>query len=296
MIQLDMIDLHTHTDYSDGRQSLAELLQKAESQNLEYLSITDHNTVDAYAELNDPKVRNLFSGKIIPGIEVEFSYKDTHNEFLGYGFDIDKISQVEWFTIEFRKATELKYVRDLYNIFNRLGFSLPSDEEIVKAVEDKGSARPLLIKTLESTENIAHAKEALGIQDANDFRKWRHKHVLRPGSKYEVERPKTPDIVEASKIIRDAGGLVFMAHIFRTGDRAFEMLDYAVENKLIDEIEAYYHDMSVAHTQEQIEQLLEYAKKHGLLVSGGSDCHRVENPLATIPIDQVGFVRKVATI
>ncbi len=68
------IDLHTHTTHSDGQQSVAELLQKAENAKLDYLSITDHDTISAYKELEDPKIRSLFSGKIINGIEIIFEH------------------------------------------------------------------------------------------------------------------------------------------------------------------------------------------------------------------------------
>ena len=46
-----MVDLHTHTTYSDGASSLELLLKEAEENNVTVLSITDHDTVDAYHEL-----------------------------------------------------------------------------------------------------------------------------------------------------------------------------------------------------------------------------------------------------
>lgn len=46
-----MIDLHLHTNHSDGTDSVEELLENAEKQKLEIISITDHNSVGAYFEL-----------------------------------------------------------------------------------------------------------------------------------------------------------------------------------------------------------------------------------------------------
>ena len=61
-----MIDLHMHTNHSDGTDSVEELLKNAEKQNLELISITDHDQVSAYYELEEnPSLRNLFSGKIM---------------------------------------------------------------------------------------------------------------------------------------------------------------------------------------------------------------------------------------
>ena len=56
-----MIDIHTHTTYSDGSFSVRELLEEAERTGLSLLSITDHNTIQAYQELDNSDIRNLFS-------------------------------------------------------------------------------------------------------------------------------------------------------------------------------------------------------------------------------------------
>ena len=46
-----MIDLHMHTTYSDGTESCTTVLKKCQEKNLNYISITDHNTALAYKEL-----------------------------------------------------------------------------------------------------------------------------------------------------------------------------------------------------------------------------------------------------
>ena len=58
-----MIDLHMHTKYSDGTDDIIEFLKKAEENNLEIISITDHNTVKAYFELEKLNVKDYFSRK-----------------------------------------------------------------------------------------------------------------------------------------------------------------------------------------------------------------------------------------
>ena len=70
-----MIDLHIHTIYSDGDKSIAEILKMCEEKKLEYISITDHNTVKQYEDRlikND----NIFSGKIINGVELNAVFQD----------------------------------------------------------------------------------------------------------------------------------------------------------------------------------------------------------------------------
>ena len=50
-----MIDLHTHTNHSDGMDSVEELLKKAEEKKISYLSITDHNNCNSYKEIKERK-------------------------------------------------------------------------------------------------------------------------------------------------------------------------------------------------------------------------------------------------
>ena len=59
-----MIDLHTHTRYSDGTDSVAELLSNAESKKLNIISITDHNTALAYNELKKMNYKQYYTGEI----------------------------------------------------------------------------------------------------------------------------------------------------------------------------------------------------------------------------------------
>ena len=58
-----MIDLHMHTKHSDGTDEVIEILEKAQKANLDIISITDHNTVKAYFELENLNIQDYFSRK-----------------------------------------------------------------------------------------------------------------------------------------------------------------------------------------------------------------------------------------
>ena len=60
-----MIDLHIHTTYSDGADSLIEVLKKAEESNLEYISITDHDNCKAYNELRNIDVKDYYYESVL---------------------------------------------------------------------------------------------------------------------------------------------------------------------------------------------------------------------------------------
>ena len=90
-----MIDLHIHTTNSDGEFRVVQILEKAESKGLNIISITDHNNINAYDELNNINVRNIYSGKIVVGVELEFVYKGRLFDMLGYGLDLDVMKKSE---------------------------------------------------------------------------------------------------------------------------------------------------------------------------------------------------------
>ena len=86
-----MIDLHMHTTYSDGTDNLEMLLKNAENKKLEIISITDHDSVDAYYELEkNSELRKLYSGEIIVGTELKTFYGNVPIEILAYGIDYKK--------------------------------------------------------------------------------------------------------------------------------------------------------------------------------------------------------------
>ena len=84
-----------------------------------------------------------------------------------------------------------------------------------------------------------------------------------------------PNASEVAKQIRDAGGRVFLAHLFFYPlKNHVEFLDMLRETNVIDGVEVYH----TLHTKEQSEILKEYCKKYNLLMCGGTDCHGDRNP------------------
>ena len=290
-----MVDLHIHTTHSDGFQTVSELLQMAEQQKLQYISFTDHMTVDAYKELKDPNIRKLFSGTIIPGVEIEFIYQDVKNELIGYGIDIDKIRKHKFLSEKYKLNRYKTYRADLYNLFTRLGFHLRPISEIEREAIETGERFFTIIKRdLRKGEINKDVRiKTFGEPDNYITHKtfWLNE-IYQPTGKYHIPL-ETPTMEEASKTIRDAGGLVFMAHVFRTPqDKSIEILEYATKNKLIDGIEVYYNDLTHSFTDEQVAFLEDYCKKHNLLISGGSDNHgRNGEALSHLPKERITLIQ-----
>ena len=90
-----MIDLHVHTNYSDGTWDLKKLLEEAEKAKIEVLSITDHDTIKAYKELEKIDYKKIYSGKIISGVEFNTVYDGVTFHLLAYNFDYKKLEQYD---------------------------------------------------------------------------------------------------------------------------------------------------------------------------------------------------------
>ena len=284
-----MVDLHIHTTYSDGKQTVAEVLEKAEAQGLEWISITDHQSVGAYKELKNPEVRKLFGGKIVAGVELLFEHDGIINEVLGYGIDPEKMAKANFLQEDEIQRREIVYLRNLHSRLLELGFRLKDLKELeVELVATKKIARQVIFKDIWLDGNKAIA-ESLGFFDKESFNKFFWNNIESPkGKNYAYQQIES--LETNSKAIRDAGGKVFMAHLFRANreDRESDKLEsevlavlgYAVKNKLIDGIEVGYSQKYFNHKQTAF--LKKFCREHNLLMSGGSDNHRPESKLAEL--------------
>jgi len=271
-----MIDLHLHTNSSDGTQTVQQLLTRAQDMKLDVISITDHNSVDGYDVIKKDKCRNLFNGQIIVGSEMYFCEQGINNEILGYGLDTDTIKSSPLFDTDIKRQQQMEFLDIGYEVFKNVGFKMSPISKLQQQVLSSNViAVDWLIDDAVLHEENKALIEKMGIpmneQYYFQFIDNENSPLFVPVRKY------TPTLKDASKIIRDAGGLVFMAHIFRipNEEQAKALLDYATSNRLIDGVEVYYRNF----TTEQIEYLEKYCKKHNLLMSGGSDAHHLKDPI-----------------
>ena len=259
-----MIDLHTHTTCSDGKTDPIEVLRMAERNGLTHISITDHNTVDAYFKIGDYK--QYFSGRLVPGIEPECIYRGRLIELLGFGIDINKMAkllagvyptQLELSRVVLNRAykkvkNDFKLspdVLDTYdiNVFTYGHYHLHAD--IRKYPENKK-----LLDEVSWDNATAFYRNYLGTQSSPYF--------VDESDLY----PTTDKVVN---LIKQAGGKVFIPHIFLYGEDSVPFLKGLVSEFDIDGVECYYPK----HTKEQTQFLLKFCKDNNLLVSAGSDFH-----------------------
>lgn len=271
-----MIDLHTHTKYSDGADSVMELLRNAESKNLNIISITDHNTASAYDELEKMNYKQYYTGKIIPGIELNTKVLGVPIEILGYGIDYEKMNEMlkdVYIPAEERNKIEVKR---LYDRCIKAGIRL--EEDCLKNFEGTSFASKFI-----QTEIKKHLENKKIItEDAwDDTKVFYRKYMSNPEGILYVEMDDfVPDFNVASDLVKKAGGLVFLPHIYEYRENSERILAYILENYKIDGIECFYTTFS----DEQKERLVKLCSDKHIYMSGGSDYHGKNKPNVDIGV------------
>lgn len=263
----NIIDLHSHTTKSDGTYTPNELLRYAEEKGLKYLAITDHESVDAYYDFD----RSLFSGTIIPGIELRTSCLGVAIELLAYGFDIDKMKEsIEKYHYKNTEELDKYMIKLAYEQYTKAGVKLDSH-----FIEDfDPNIHPRLSKYIHTT--IAkYPENDVFLENMSEGKNFFRCCMTNPNSKLFLDLSSAfPTIQELIKTIRDAGGMVAVPHIFEYKENAEKILKHLLENYDIDIIECFYSSF----TPEQTAYLLDICKKHNKFVSGGSDFHGAMRP------------------
>lgn len=265
-----MLDLHMHTRYSDGSDEVSMVLEKAEKLKLKCIAITDHNTCLEYNELKDEKIRSLFSGKIIPGVELNTKVLGIPIEILGYNVDTDLLQKYIDETYMSNEERCKLEVERLYNKCISEGILLP--EDFVEKYDESMYASKYLHFLITKDENNKKLIDEDSWKDSNIFYR---RYMSVPTSKFFVDMDDIlPSFEKASEIVKKSGGMVFIPHIFEYGENSIKILNYILDNYKLDGIECYYRNF----TQEKTDFLLDICKKHNLYKSGGSDYHGKNKP------------------
>ena len=245
-----MIDLHLHTTASDGRLSPPELVARAAAAGLTTISITDHDTIAAIADVTTAAAGHGI--RVVPGIEITAIDNGRDVHMLGYFFDI--ASEPLTTLLVSQRALRVSRVREIAARLASLGMAVDAERVLLKAASRPGSSvgRPQIARELVRAGYVTSVQEA--------FELW-----LSPGRPGFVARtgPSPADVVDT---IHAAGGLASMAH---PGVTRRDELIAPLADRGLDAIETYHSD----HTAEDVGTYRNLATRLNLLVSGGSDFH-----------------------
>jgi len=262
-----MIDLHIHTAYSaDGTVPVHELLDMAEQKKLSVLSITDHNTVDAYTELEEESVRKRFSGRIIPGIELGAVLDGQAIEILGY--DID--------TKEMAKLVQGYPPCSYFDFMSSRTKEKLAQFGLEPPTQDTGKSLTALFKAVFNLHKDAIQKIDKNIVDSNSLFRG---GLTNKRSKFYIgfeDFYKSSD--EIITWIHDCRGKAFAAHPDEYGIYADEIRNAL--KKSIDGVECIHYSSSPQRRKSHID----FCKSNNLLISGGSDFHGARKPTVELGV------------
>ncbi|HVW09013.1 MAG TPA: PHP domain-containing protein [Bryobacteraceae bacterium] len=253
-----VIDLHSHTDQSDGTFTAEELVAEAKRIGLAALAITDHDTMRGYDQA--VPFAEAAGLKLICGIELSTKFQGVSVHLLGYfPARLPAADFREWldFLLESRRDRNRRLIEKL----NSIGIPITLQE-----VEKYGktlTARPHFARVL---VDKGFAKD---VQDAFD-------KYLDEGAKGHVQRHDIP-IDEAIDRIRNADGVSSLAHPVRVAKNQWSVLEkYVGELKGmgLQAIEVYHSD----HSPENVAFYKSLADRFQLGITGGSDFHGGNKP------------------
>ena len=279
------VDMHIHTTCSDGSKKPEEVLKEAENLGLKIISITDHQSAGAYKEIEQHK--EIFSGTIVPGIELKTVCKGREIELLGYGISTSDMERLLPTLYKSQEEIDKEYLEKIIDSLEEKSIRFPKGkkelvEDFLKNHKNTQPAKFITQTLFSDKSNLKHNFQVLyndKVHHSNNeslYRGW----LTNPKSIFYVDYNGYPNLEETIKLIKDCGGKVFIPHIFQYKN-GLDILKTLISKNLsnISGIECYYPTF----TKEQTNFLLNLCRKYNLFVSGGSDYHGInkENELGT---------------
>lgn len=253
-----LIDLHTHTNASDGTDSPTQLIDKAINRGINILALTDHDTTRGWDEaksalLNHPSQTEM---KLVLGSEI--SCQDDNGisiHMLGLLFDPDYQPLFE--VLERTRENRHSRMERIIARLNEAGIDITIDEVNAQRQGDATLGRPHLADALVARGHVASRDEAFAA-------------LLHNKSKFYINH-YSPSPVETIKLIKAAGGVAIIAHpLASQRGRTISMdLFASLIAAGLDGIEVDHRD----HSENEKSELLRFAIENELIVTGSSDYH-----------------------
>lgn len=255
---MNTIDLHIHSNHSDGSYTPREIVRKAAKKGLHAISIADHDTITQIKESLEAGEKCRLD--VIAGVEVSADFPDGTMHILGYFVDPDNDELFDMVS-QFRAGRDERNPKIIEKL-NALGADI-AYEEVLREAGGLSVGRPHIARVLVKKGFVKNMDEA--------FRKY-----LAKGAPAYVNRVRFSS-AKIISVIKQAGGLAFLAHPKQLRIGELSQLQTVVEQLVaegLDGIEVY----SSCHSKEETEAYQHIAHTYNLLISGGSDFHGASKP------------------
>ncbi len=280
-----ILDLHIHSKSSDGALPVDEVIREAKRRHIEFMSITDHDSIGCQ-EVAVALAEKL-GIRYVSGVELNVTFQHSRYrdgkavslDFLGYQFDAAnralkaKLERMA----AYREERAAKILSNLNAEFEKEGLSklTRSDFEEIQASVDGTLGRPHIADYLVRKGVVRNRQEAFD------------RYLVK------CDVPKFPlYLEEASRLVRDAGGKLVIAHPNDPHGISLVALTKAlpeqtaiIEESMMTHIDGVecWHSRNDAETTEHY---IKFARQHGLIMTGGSDCHQKPIIMGTIKIPE----------
>jgi len=247
------VDLHIHSTVSDGKFSPEEIVSKAAALGLTIIALADHDSVDGIAPALEA-AKAFPPLRIIPCVEISTDMPSGEAHVLGYFIDYtsDELNA----SLEKFRSSRQRRAQGMIAKLHNLGIRV--DWQRVQEIAGDGSiGRPHIAQAMLEKGYITSIKDAFT-------------GYIEHGGPAYVEREKmTP--AEAVALIVRSNGLPVLAHPFTVIDPQAMVIELKTAGLV--GIEAYYN----GYTADEIKSLVSLADRHGLIATGGSDYHGLDD-------------------
>ena len=287
---MKQIDLHMHTNKSDGALTPKQIIDEAVKANLQAISITDHDTIDAYTDetIKYAKEKGI---KLIVGVEISTKSDRCGIHVLGYNFDLNN----EEFKQKLDKIRNARhdYLKAVAKKLEALNYKINVEElDKIKSVTKAHISKDII----ENEENREELLKQFGhIPNKGEF----IETIMNENCPAYVQKVTvTPEA--AAKMIRKAGGKVVLAHpvaYANEDNMTVEEVQQLINKMKPDGLEAYYIYTNRNNEYiNEIDKWLKLAKDNNLFSTIGSDFHIKDGHHAEIGMKNVGVQLEEETI
>lgn len=251
------VDLHVHSNISDGTYSIKELVDYACEKQLTAFALTDHDTIDGLKEAME--YAKGTSVEVIPGIELSTEYLGRDIHILG--LFLNPAHEAFRQQLNDFQASRMSRNEKMAEKLREKGFDITLDalqERFPQAI----ITRAHFARYLKESGQIRELKDAF------------EKYIGDGCSCYVPKETVTPE--DGIRNIMDAGGIAILAHpaLYHLTEAQLDQLLISLKSVGLTGIEGIYS----THSPVDDAMVRRLAKKHDLLLSGGSDFHGANKP------------------
>jgi predicted metal-dependent phosphoesterase TrpH len=280
-----LIDLHIHSKSSDGALAVDDVIKEAKRRGIGFMSITDHDSIGC--QVVAVGLAGQAGIRYVSGVELNVTFahpryrdgKSVSLDFLGYQFDVaDRVLKAKLEQMAaYREERAAKILSNLNAEFEKEGIGklTRGDFEALQASVDGVLGRPHIADYLVRKGIVESRQEAFD------------RYLVK------CDVPKLPlHLEEASRLVRDAGGKLVLAHPNDPHGTSLVALTKSLPEQttiIAESMLAYVDGVECWHSRNDVQTTAHYvkfAKEHGLIMTGGSDCHQKPIIMGTVKIPE----------